>query len=98
MNRYALLLNRFLAAQRLGFTFFGTTRGKLPSAVRLGGTTVNLHYPEDAGYILDVVNVWLDDEYGVGKLSEMPGTVVDIGGNIGLFSLWTWSHFPKSRI
>ncbi|MHB8789322.1 MAG: FkbM family methyltransferase [Desulfobulbaceae bacterium] len=46
----------------------------------------------------DIINLWLDDEYGIRQMNMVPGTVVDIGGNIGLFSLWVWCHFPNTRI
>ncbi len=42
--------------------------------------------------------MWLDDEYGIRKLNTVPNTVVDIGANIGLFSLWVWCHFPDANI
>ena len=32
------------------------------------------------------------------KITTSPKTIVDIGSNIGLFSLWAWSCFPKARI
>lgn len=98
MNRYWLLLRRFLTAKRLGFTFVGTSKTRLPRRVTLGGRTVDLTYPADSGYMSDIINLWLDDEYGIGELKTKPATVVDIGGNIGLFSLWVWGHFPNTQI
>lgn len=98
MNRYMILLRRFLAARRLGFEFLGTTKSKLPSQAKLGHQVVNLTYPPDSGYMSDIINLWLDDEYGIRQLEAEPKTIVDIGGNIGLFSLWAWSHFPDAAL
>ena len=93
-----LFLQRFMASHDLGFSFVGSSRTKLPTKVKLGGRFVDLTYPQDEGYISDIINLWLDDEYGIQKITESPQTIVDIGGNIGLFSLWAWSHFPMARI
>ena len=84
-----LLLRRFLAARRLGFRFLGTTKSKLPSEAKLGHQIVNLTYPPDSGYLLDIINLWLDDEYGIRQVESEPEVVVDIGGNIGLFTRGT---------
>jgi FkbM family methyltransferase len=98
MNRYRILLRRFFAARRLGFTFIGTTKSQLPKRARLCGRAVNLDFPSDTGYMSDIINLWLDDEYGIRQLRTAPETVVDVGGNIGLFSLWAWSHFPNTTL
>lgn len=98
MYRYSRLLHRFLAARKLGFRFVGTTRSNAPKRVTLGGTSISLTYPPDSGYLLDIINLWLSDEYGLGKIKHPVTSIVDIGGNIGLFSLWAWHHFPNARI
>ncbi|HTJ78200.1 MAG TPA: FkbM family methyltransferase [Rariglobus sp.] len=64
----------------------------------LNGMKISILYPEDRGYLDDITNVWLDDEYGLKSLVEAPNTIVDIGGNIGLFSLIAWHRFPSSKI
>jgi FkbM family methyltransferase len=97
MNRYLLLLKRFITARSLGFTFVGTTKTKLPLRARLASRVLDLVYPCDSAYMSDIINVWLDDEYGMRKV-EPPNIVVDIGGNIGLFSLWAYNFFPASHI
>jgi hypothetical protein len=40
----------------------------------------------------------LDDEYGLTKLAKKPETVLDVGGNIGLFALWAGVNFPQATI
>lgn len=40
----------------------------------------------------------LDDEYGLTELTSHPVSIMDIGGNIGLFSLWAGVNFPQARI
>lgn len=98
MHRYLHLFRRYLAARKLGFTFIGIKRSSLPTHVKLGGKTIGINYPPDSGYISDIVNLWLADEYGISHLKRPVSTIVDIGGNIGLFSLWAWHHFPNAKI
>lgn len=46
----------------------------------------------------DVINVVLDDDYGLRSLPEKPGTIVDIGANVGVFSAFARSLFPEAVI
>jgi FkbM family methyltransferase len=98
MNRYLLLIRRIRIARQLGFRFFGTSRTPLPHRLRLFGETLTLKYPDDPTLISDVINILLDDEYGLREIRRPVRTVVDIGANIGLFSLWARHHFPDAMI
>jgi FkbM family methyltransferase len=70
----------------------------LPNRLRLFGETLTLKYPDDPTLISDVINILLDDEYGLRNIRPPVSTVVDIGANIGLFSLWARHHFPTATI
>jgi FkbM family methyltransferase len=85
-------------ARRLGFTFVGTTYTELPPQMRLFKRSIALSYPDDRTLIGDVINIFLDDEYGLGAVHPPIKTVLDIGANIGLFSLWARHNFPDARI
>lgn len=98
MNSYLRLIRRYLKARKLGFSFRGTSYSHPPSRVRLNGKPIGVSYPNDRGYLYDIVNIWLDDEYGLSSLDQAPATIVDIGANIGLFSLLAWHTFPAARI
>jgi hypothetical protein len=87
VNRYFLLVKRIIMARQLGFCFFGTSHTMLPNQIRLFGEELVLKYPNDPALISDVINILLDDEYGLGELGSPVRTVVDIGANVGLFSL-----------
>jgi FkbM family methyltransferase len=98
MNRYLLLIKRIRIAKQLGFRFLGTSRTLLPDRLRLFGETLALKYPDDPTLISDVINILLDDEYGLREIRRPVRTVVDIGANVGLFSLWARHHFPEAMI
>jgi FkbM family methyltransferase len=98
IRRTFTLIRRSVAAAKLGFAFIGTTKTKFPKSVRLSSTRVELSVPPDRGYIFDLVNVWLDDEYGLLSIAGPPKTIMDVGANVGIFSLWAAHRFPKARI
>ncbi len=89
---------RFLKALRYGVLFPGTSRFSMPRRIRLCGRAIPLSFPPEPMLKSDFINVILDDDYGVGKLKQEPGTILDVGANIGLFSLWARHHFPRASI
>ena len=91
-------LGRWWVAYSLGFWFAGTTTASSPKVVKLAGRYCSLDYPPDGGYVYDIINVWLDDEYGLRRVQPEPKTIVDVGANIGLFALWARHLFPSARI
>ena len=55
--------------------------------------------PLEPSLVNDIINVWLDDEYGLARLAETPPmTILDIGAGIGLFSIWARKLFPDAII
>lgn len=98
IQRLLLLARRAIKAQKFGFFFYGTTHTPFPRQLKLRGVRIPLSSPNDNGYQLDVLNVMLDDEYGIEKIPENITTIVDVGANIGIFSLWAWAHFPNARV
>jgi FkbM family methyltransferase len=99
MNRYRLLSRRVWRAAKLGFPFWGTSFSSFPRSIWLNGARIRLSAPVERSLVNDVINVWLDDEYGLSQLTETPPkTVVDLGANIGLFSIWAKRYFPGAII
>src|SRR6267142_6466530 len=93
-RRMITLVRRSIMAAKLGFAFYGTSRTRFPRCVNLLGGRRELSVPPDGGYLFDVINVWLDDEYGLHTNGFEPATVLDIGANVGIFSLWAAHIFP----
>jgi FkbM family methyltransferase len=46
----------------------------------------------------DFIEIFLDDQYGLSTVRSPINTVVDIGANIGLFSLLARHKFPAARV
>lgn len=91
-------MRRVLRAARLGVFFGGTSRFRLPQSVRLGSQAVLLNAPPEPHLAYDFINVLLDDEYGLEQLCGEVASVLDVGANIGLFSVWARCNFPRAVI
>jgi FkbM family methyltransferase len=98
LQRLSLMSNRFIKAAGMGVWFPGTSHFQLPQQFRVGDRRLPLNAPTEAGLAYDFINVLLDDEYGLRLLKTPPKTILDIGANIGLFSLWAASCFPEATI
>ncbi len=98
MWRVAKLASRFISSLNMGILFCGTTYFKLPNKIYLKKKMYFLESPSEMGIKFDFINLFLDDEYGLKTLKSYPQTIVDIGGNIGLFSLMAGALFPKAKI
>ena len=92
------LLRRHREARKLGFCFFGTSRFTIPKTITFADKSIKLHLPAERGLASDLINVILDDEYGLRLLKNVPNTVVDVGANVGFFSLWTKALFPDAKV
>jgi len=97
-HRAQLLVRRFLRARKFGVTFHGTSGFILPKTVHLCGRTIELSFPAESETRLDFINLALDDEYGLNSLPFKPRSILDVGANIGLFSLLTRHYFPSAVI
>lgn len=98
LNRIITLSRRARAARALGLNFSGTTSFAVPKVVRLAGQTRELRFPNDPAVALDVIDLWLDDDYGLSQIKTPVRTIIDVGANVGLFSLWAWKSFPNATI
>jgi FkbM family methyltransferase len=97
-QRLRTLVRRKCAAAKLGFAFHGTTRTEFPKSVLLTGKNIALSAPDEGGCFFDVINVWLDDDYGLRSVYAAPRTVLDAGANVGIFSLWAAHNFQGAMI
>ncbi len=98
MNRILTFLRRWWRAHAYGVRFRGMARTRLPGAITFGGRPCHLDLPDEPILVADFVNVVLDDDYGLRALSHPPRTIVDVGGNVGLFALLARERFPAAMI
>jgi FkbM family methyltransferase len=98
IHRLRLFVRRFLRARKFGVSFTGTSGFVLPSAIVLCDRTVELSLPGEPETKLDFIDVALDDEYGLKSLPFEPRTILDVGANVGLFSLFARHYFRSALI
>ena len=70
----------------------------MPPRLRWAEKSLQLCAPDEPSLALDFINLALDDEYGLRHLPRKPRRVVDVGANIGLFSLLTKLFFPEAIV
>lgn len=66
--------------------------------MRLGDRTIDLAYPDELGVRMDFLVCLVDDEYGLHQMRTPISTIVDIGSNMGFFSLAAKARFPSATI
>lgn len=98
LDRIILILRRVISAASMGVYFSGTNRFQLPNTISIANQKIKLSAPQEKGLAWDFINVLLDDEYGLHLIVPQPKTVLDIGANIGLFSIWAAHCFPLATI
>jgi FkbM family methyltransferase len=96
-KRYLLFARRIFRGSRFGFAFRGTTRTPYPDCLRFGDKWVRIVRHGHQTEFHDLVDVLLDDSYGLGRIKHA-NTIVDIGANIGLFSGFARLRFPNATI
>jgi len=97
-KRFMLLLRRFLRAREFGIHFVGTRKFLLPRSIRWRDRSLFISAPEEAGLAWDFINLALDDEYGLREFRDKPKTVIDVGANVGLFSILAAHYFTNAMI
>jgi FkbM family methyltransferase len=95
---YVVFLRRFVRALSMGFVFSGTTRFQVPPSFRFRNKVFKLQVPSEESLSWVFRDLVLDDEYGLLELSSQPTTIIDVGANVGFFSVWAGACFPEATI
>lgn len=90
---------RYLAnARRFGVRFIRRRWFELPAQVRIGDRRVAVACPPEAGMKNDFLTCFLADEYGLGRIGGPVRTILDIGANVGFFSMAARARFPAATV
>lgn len=98
LHSVLMLYKRWLAAREFGIKFYGSRAMKFPSMIWKKDQSYFLEAPKEKGCASDFINLFLDDEYGLKKIKVPPEIIIDIGANIGLFSVLARYRFPNAKI
>jgi hypothetical protein len=78
-------IKRLIKSLKMGFFWPGTSRFVPPSGFRWRGRVFKLRVQREES---------LDDEYGLESLPISPTSIIDVGADVGIFSLWAGANFP----
>ena len=83
---------------RFGF-FFVRSRGfEMPRQVRASGKRVPLRFPEDHGAQSDFFACFIRNEDGLRHGLPEVRTILDVGANVGFFSIAARARYPRAAI
>jgi len=70
------------------------------SRVKIGSKVIRLSFPPGEEKVMDFEfkNIFYDDCYGLDKIEGKIERILDIGSNLGFFSMAARSRFPEARI
>ncbi len=71
---------------------------RVPASVRIGRRAVPLAAPDEPGISADFLTCVLWNTYGLGRRLGAVHTVLDIGANVGFFSLAARGRYPRAVI
>ena len=97
-SRLVRQVDCFRNGLRLGLVFVRARWFEIPQKIRIAGRTVPLQVPPEEGARYDFFVCFLYNEYGLRKRLSDVETILDIGANLGLFSMAARSHYPKATI
>ena len=99
MNKITKFITRHKNARRLGLSYCRTSSFNLPETININGNSINLDYPEEKGIFIDFLSIFLDDDYGLAEFRKNNiSKIIDIGANVGFFSIASRFFFPDSEI
>lgn len=82
-----------------GFNYFRSKTFTLPKALQLGKRTYNITFDLNDPSASNTFNeIFLDDIYGMTKFKNSFSSIIDIGGNLGFFSLQAQILNPRAKI
>lgn len=98
VQRVSNLVKRITRAKYLGINFQRAATFQIPSSLVINGTRKPLSLPQEQGAKIAFVDIFLDDCYGLEQLPQSILKVLDIGANVGLFSVAARHRFPQAVI
>lgn len=109
MNRFSHVLGRarctlqnhaerFCNGLRFGIVYLRARRFTMPRKIRAAKKSVLLHYPPEVGVETDFITCFIGNAYGLRKQLTEVHTILDIGANLGFFSIAARGRYPHATI
>jgi FkbM family methyltransferase len=97
-NKIIQLLQRKTRAKKLGVKFPRVANFNLPDSLIIQGKRQPVKLPSEKGMDGEFIEVLLDDCYGLEQLPQSLLKIIDVGANVGLFSIAARNRFPQAVI
>ena len=91
-------VRRVRNAHRFGIAFKRRRGFTAPRSLRLDGRWIDLRFPEELEIHGNFLECFVNDYYGLSHFGRAPGTILDIGANVGFFALAARGYFPAATI
>lgn len=102
VSQITTLIHRKQAASRWGLKFNRVATFAIPDQLIVNHQKIKLNLPKSqAGMLSEVIEIILDDCYHLSTWQKKLNSdvkILDIGGNVGLFSLVARQFFPEATI
>jgi FkbM family methyltransferase len=98
LGRVPQQIRSCLNALRFGFVFVRARWFKMPQKIKAVGKSVALHFPPDHSVSSDFLACCINNDYGLRRRLKNVETILDIGANVGFFSVAARSHYPRATI
>ena len=96
---FLIFYNRWRKSRKIGVNFFRTKNFNLPDLLLVHEKKKFLYFPNNTTYIELFRDVILDDEYMLSLFkNENIINIVDVGANLGMFSIAARIAFENSNI
>lgn len=97
-KRVVDLVRRRNRSKKLGIEFQRAANFQIPNCLLINGVRQMVSLPQENGVKVAFVEILLDDCYGLEELSQPILKILDVGANVGLFSIAARNKFPQSVI
>jgi len=97
-GRFLHFLKMVRNARRFDVQFHRRASFRPPDKVVVNGKRIDLRFPLEEGVKWDFLAVFLEDAYGLAGCDQPVRAILDIGGNVGFFSLAAKHYFPKAVV
>jgi FkbM family methyltransferase len=102
IDRIGWYINAQRRARRFGIPFIRRKGFKVPARITVNGQPTSILSPPEHGTAVDFIGLFLDDCYGLETIARRDRgpirRVLDIGANVGWFSVAARSRFPDAAI
>ena len=98
MHRFALLARMWRNGRRYGVRFYRRANFQPPQYLTVHRKKIELRFPPEEGVKWDFLGALLEDTYGLLPIKTKLSRIIDVGGNVGFFSIAARVRFPDATI